>query len=152
MNGRLEDLRTASTQRLAAASQVLGKQGGKLQVSCYLVHVALECILKPRILSKARTNTIDALRRVMPAADFDALFFGRSGHALNGLAFHAALDRLLVRPGKRELLRGSGWTRMCGQDRPYSLRYGAESGLSRTEAEAELALGQAIHAEVEATL
>ncbi len=145
LNVRLEQLRLAARVRSRAAGEVLATQptDGRPQRACYLMHVALECSLKARILYIAGTATLEQLRRVVPEEDFRPLFEGRSGHLLGTLAERVTLRRLLEAEQKVHLLQRRPWTAMCGADRPYSLRYGCE-GLSRERAEDELATGAAI--------
>lgn len=90
----------------------------------YLVHVALECSIKARLLYRAGCNSTDELKRKY-AAVHDKLFQSKSGHDIEKLASQVRLEELLMLEGKR-LPPSETWNRMKASHRPYSLRYGAE--------------------------
>jgi len=143
VNARIQDLSYSGAQCVQAARQLLGSSAGQPQLACYLLHVALECLLKVRIMRIRGTVTLEALRKAIREEDFDRLFSGREGHRLDLLAENASLKRVLTSNRAQNLLDGPTWARMCSGLRPYSLRYGVERA-SRQMAEQELTLGESL--------
>jgi hypothetical protein len=90
----------------------------------YLVHVALECALKARILEKGGCDSVEELTKKHPKV-YGPLFTTKQGHDLDKLAKDLGVDRLLATLGKgwRE---DECWKRLSSSNRPYSLRYGTE--------------------------
>lgn len=122
---------------------LLGAAAGKPQAAAYVLHVAVECALKVRLLSSNRQRSLAGLRTVMRDEAFSTLFFGKSGHDLSELARIVALERLLRAARNHQLLRRAAWRRMSASDRPYSLRYGVER-IARDQALEELEVARAI--------
>src|SRR5262245_31927737 len=95
MNLRADILQKAARMRADVAQSLLPQSGGDPQVASYLIHVALECALKARLLRAAGMNTLHELANTMKGDDLRELFFGRTGHQLTRLAAKAGLQRLL---------------------------------------------------------
>jgi HEPN domain-containing protein len=121
-------LKTAARQRLAAARQVIDPaHAPRPQDACYLLHVAIECALKYRILETAHgPKRISQLKEVLTDQKYRQLFASSEGHNLELLVGYSCLKRFLQANGQQELLTGAAWKKMCKADRPYSLRYGTE--------------------------
>ena len=115
---------SAQTKTTAAGALVSGNQTHFVP-AVYLSHVALECALKHRILTKNNTRHIEQLKGLLNPEDFDKLFNGSTGHDLHHLAKTAALRRYLEANGQQSLLERDAWRKMGGA-RPFSVRYGVE--------------------------
>lgn len=137
-----KQLSTAARQRLDAARQVIDiAQAPKPQDACYLVHVAIECALKWRILQLyPGARRISQLKPLLGDDLYQQLFASKEGHNLSLLIEKSAVKRLLQAKRQEVLLAGPVWSKMCGRDRPYSLRYGTET-VSRSAANDSLTLG-----------
>lgn len=95
--------------------------------AAYLAHVAIECVVKARVLYRSGCASLEDLKRKDPSAH-ETLFRGRRGHALRFLAESVRLEEILKQEGKdTSIIKDSCWTRMAHDERPYSLRYGAEA-------------------------
>lgn len=140
-----QQLFTAARQRLAAARQVIDSASSpKPQDACYLVHVAIECALKRRILQlNPRAQRISHLKPLLGDNLYQRLFASKEGHNLSLLIEKSSARRLLQAKRQERLLVGSIWTRMCDTERPYSLRYGTES-ISCSDADDSLSLGEVL--------
>jgi hypothetical protein len=140
-----KQLATAARLRLAAARQVVDPaHAPKPQDACYLVHVAIECALKRRILQlNPRANRISQLKALLGDDDYQQLFASKEGHNLALLIEKSATRRLLQAQRQEQLLGGVHWKRMCDKLRPYSLRYGTES-ISCSDADDALTLGSTL--------
>jgi hypothetical protein len=149
MEMRRKQFQVAGRMRINVASDVVGGKGERPQVAAYLVHVGLECWLKARIMDMLGIETLSDLKKKRPRVA-DRLFAGVSGHDLDELAKQAALPRLLAAKGAADVI-GDVWLRMCGTERPYSLRYGAAS-VDRKQAEAELKVAQRVQDVLEGVL
>jgi hypothetical protein len=134
-----DQLISAAASRLRSARRLLEVEPIP-QVVVYLLHVALECALKARIVRMARCRSVYDLRdrKLMPEQDFKRIFRGVDGHRLGELAQVARLNRLLADCGTK--LEERVWERMCHRMRPYSARYGSEAP-PLTIARAEFELG-----------
>lgn len=121
------------------------------QVASYLVHVALECVLKARILLINKSEDTYQLLTRTPADTVESLFRGKSGHDLGALAAKSGLERLLAADQNEAILRGTAWLRLIGANRPYSIRYGAES-LAGADATAEVDVAVRVFSIVERSL
>jgi len=137
----LDDFKRAAASFLEGAGEALERR--RVQLGCYLVHVGLECLLKARFLACARARDLAAVERRLPRDDFEGLFRGKSGHNLQVLAEKASLRRFLEGQPQPAgtLLTSTAWRRLCGADRPYSVRYHWERIADR-EALEELTLGR----------
>lgn len=96
-----------------------------LASACYLVHVAVECGIKARILARGGYADVDELKRKQPKV-YNPLFVTKQGHDLAKLAEELGLHRLMATMGKG-LRQDDCWQRLTSPVRPYSLRYGAEA-------------------------
>lgn len=125
----------AAAQHIAAG--VVGAQDGamKLGSAAYLSHVAVECVLKARILYKGDCATLDDLKRKLPRV-YQELFRGVKGHDLGILAAKLNLPTLLKHEGK-SWKDDPCWKRMTSSGRPYSLRYQAHD-LDPSDAKLEI--------------
>lgn len=134
-----EQLKKAATRRISAAQQTMSNQATP-QVCVYLVHVALECALKARIVRKSGCRSPREIRDTgkIPEADFNRLFKGTDGHRISELANYSNLKRLLA--AADATLNAPTWQRICHPQRPYSARYGSEDP-SVAIAAAELEVG-----------
>ncbi|MBI2893934.1 MAG: hypothetical protein HYY06_10310 [Deltaproteobacteria bacterium] len=92
--------------------------------AAYLAHVALECALKARLLSRDGYASAEALAEKQPRVHA-ALFRSTQGHDLAALAGYLRLNAFVETQGK-PWLDDDCWKRMASSQRPYSLRYGAE--------------------------
>lgn len=101
----------------------------------YLAHVALECALKAQLLSRGGCATTDDLAKKLPKVH-STLFRSARGHDLGALACQLGLKGFVETFGKT-WVDDECWKRMASSDRPYSLRYGAET-ISRSTAEDEV--------------
>lgn len=139
-----DQLKKSARTKLAAAEVLVKGKGPHPGPAAYLIHVALECAMKLRILVSQRVERTDELRnsRGMDKTTFDGLFSGRSGHDLHHLAKVARLRSLLVAKDREQLLESKAWRGMAG-DRPYSLRYGTED-ITDSESEDHLKLAKEI--------
>jgi hypothetical protein len=117
---------SAQTKTTAAGALVSGNQTHFVP-AVYLCHVALECALKHRILTKNNAKHIEDLSHRLNPEDFDKLFNGSTGHDLHHLAETAALRRYLVARGHHSLLERGEWRKMGQRPRPFSVRYGVEA-------------------------
>jgi hypothetical protein len=169
MDYTLRHFRNAGSERLMAAAVLLDideadspkrvvserKRSARLraQLAAYLVQVGLECWLKARILAmhlgREKVPAVRTYRERFGVPDRDGrkrsvLFDSAEGHGLALLARSAELERLLCAHGQpRTLMSDRIWGRMTNGERPYSLRYGAESILP-DDARAELGRAQVI--------
>lgn len=143
----LDGFRRIGQSHLQAAKEVLDKvsvttprRGQKdpailPATVAYLAHVALECVMKARLLSRGDCATATDLERKAPKVHRE-LFRGKSGHSLSTLAKQLRLKAILG-DDAAILVHDACWSRMQHTERPYSLRYGAES-LNRGEVGEEL--------------
>ncbi|MBI4859847.1 MAG: hypothetical protein HY815_06230 [Candidatus Riflebacteria bacterium] len=134
----------ASRSHLGVAEQALTRTPGRSLrrrpadgpfTAAYLVHVALECALKARILFRSGCQDTDHLKRKDVGA-YNALFRSREGHKLLALADHLRLSNLMTGDGG-EWVEDACWKSMIFEERPYSLRYGAQT-VKRDKAMEEL--------------
>lgn len=144
-----DQFQTAAKQRHQAARELLGSSHSpKPQVACYLNLVALECLLKARIMDQAMRPRMPPLKEVLGEKKYEQLFGSSAGHSLSLLAEESSLRRGLKAAGRDKILQGTAWKRMCSSGRPYSLRYGTEK-LSTAEAQDEVTAGTEIFAAME---
>ncbi|MBL8634402.1 MAG: hypothetical protein JNM40_14360 [Myxococcales bacterium] len=144
-----EQFSAAAKQRHEAALQLLeSAKSPKPQVAGYLNVVAMECLLKARILAQAEKSRVSELRPFLGDDTYKQLFRSSEGHRLGRLAEQAALRRLLAAAGLSSLLQKKAWSRMCKDERPYSLRYGTEK-LHTEEAIEEVQVGSDLLAAIE---
>ena len=92
--------------------------------AAYLAHVALECIMKARLLYRNGCASTEDLQRKYPKV-YAALFQGKRGHDLDFLSESLRLPELMKLEGKT-WVDDDCWKRIASTERPYSLRYGAE--------------------------
>ena len=138
----LLEFEAAARMHLRSSAAIANHDGGEPKSAAYLAHVATECALKRRILAMyGKTRTRDVAEAL--GVRFRKIFASTEGHALEKLAEHAALRRLLEAETKVDLLASPAWKRMTKDRRPYSLRYATE-GLSRAEAEGERTIAEAL--------
>lgn len=127
----LERFRRSGRSHLASAQHLLDlvKQAlpathAKPHSAAYLAHVAVECALKALLLSRNGCASKEELELKHPKAHA-ALFHGKSGHDLKRLAEHLRLGRFMGL-SEKAWSEDDCWKRIVNDDRPYSLRYGAE--------------------------
>lgn len=129
----LDRFRRASRSHLKSAEHIIDRTSLKGSSdpalipasAAYLAQVALECGLKARILYRGGCSSTDELERKMPEVHKN-LFKGAQGHKIGYLAKHLRCDDLVELEGK-PWKEDACWTRITSNDRPYSLRYGAEN-------------------------
>ena len=119
--------------------------GIRLGSAAYLAHVALECVLKARLLSRNACASAEDLQRKHPNV-YAALFSGKLGHNLQFIADKLRLPELMRVEGK-PWVDDDCWNRIASSKRPYSLRYGAED-VSSGAVEEELQRSEEIIAAV----
>ncbi len=128
----LEQFRRAGYSHLKAAELILdsletGSAGTPAQVpasAAYLVHVALECGIKARLLFRGGFTSTDALAAKLPHVH-KTLFSSRKGHDLTALSQQVRLQEFVATNG-RSWRNDSCWNRITSPQRPYSLRYASE--------------------------
>lgn len=137
-----EQLKSAATKRLQGAKRLL-ETSPVPQLVVYLLHVALECALKARIVRRAGCRSVHDLRekKLMPEHDFARIFRGTDGHRLGELSKIAQLAQLLAANDVE--VENAVWQRMCHDLRPYSARYGSENP-SVAIAKAEFTVGETL--------
>lgn len=125
----LEKFKRAGRSHLASAEHVLnagadGRSRIRPGTAAYLAHVALECVLKARLLYRGGCASAEDLKRKNPKVH-DKWFGGKHGHNLRLLAEHLRLPGLMQTEG-RPWCDDRCWGRIASDERPYALRYGAE--------------------------
>lgn len=139
----LDNFRRAGRGHLHGALRVLGsspKRVGSEPVlipasAAYLAHVALECSMKARLLSRGGYASAEALAEKLPKVHA-ALFRSIQGHDLSVLGTSLRIKNFVETCGKT-WSDDDCWKRMTSSARPYSLRYGTEP-LERGTAEEEV--------------
>lgn len=134
----LERFKQAGLAHLHSASHVLrsverDKAAPSLASASatYLTHVALECLLKAKLLRRGGYENVAKLKKSLPKV-YKNLFRGVAGHSIEQLSDELRLRRELA--GQSDCVTNDAcWVRVCSAERPYSLRYGAEE-LTVTEA------------------
>jgi len=142
VNASRAHFRAAARHRLEEAVVLLTLNGGRPQVAAYLGHVSMECALKLRMLVAANARDVTRFRELQGELA-DQMFHGSVGHNIASLAHHARLTGFLTARRQTVLLGGPVWRRVCGERRPYSLRYGVERP-SAVQARDEIELIQTI--------
>ena len=147
----LSHFRAAAEAHLHIASaQIVGTPPSRTPGAiAYLSSVALECSLKALILKHMGAVDLGDLRNRQPRIH-SRLFSSRTGHQLDQLAAQANLARYLGGDSP-QMKAPHVWRRMCGQDRPYSVRYGFEE-VNEDDALAEREEAKRLHSEVKLLL
>ena len=126
LNVNRKQLRHSAETKKNAASRLLEGGAAHAAPAVYLCHVAIECALKLRILTRASAEHVEMLQKSLPDSVFRSLINGKTGHDLSHLEKTACLRRALEAEGKEALLESKEWNEMQG-GRPFSLRYGYET-------------------------
>ncbi|MDX9723018.1 MAG: hypothetical protein RBU37_19870 [Myxococcota bacterium] len=132
MQWTLKSFRSSSAGHLEAAERILEPQSKKGRQApgltpgsaAYLAHVALECAMKARLLWRAGCADTEKLQTQLPKVH-RTHFAGKQGHNLRKHAAELGLAKLVKEEG-HEWSDDDCWHRMCGGERPYSLRYAGE--------------------------
>lgn len=146
----------AGRERRRLASELFGSSKGldqaRLQVASYLVHIAVECVFKARLLTMRRATRMQMARTTMSEEEYKSIFESARGHDLRHLSTYVSLGRLLAAENREVLVQTPAWRRMCAPDRPYSLRYGTGPELTQDDILREIDLADEIASIVERNL